>query len=224
MATWNELFLSDEHIKAFPETAVMNFLVYLNKTFSEKPLWVWDLCCGGGRHTVAAASLGFRIYASDNAENGIQHTKQWLAQTGLSATCQVADMTQCPWPDQRFHGIICWDAINHNVLSAIRHTINMIQEHLVPGGFFLATLKSTKADGYGNGKEIEPQTFVPETGCEAGVPHHYFDEEGIHTLFAKWEILILTEQLMTYKERGHESVKFNPFPYTTWGILARRNK
>ncbi len=222
MATWNDLFIDDEHIKKFPEAPVMNFLTYLRQIFSDSSLRIWDLCCGGGRHTVAAASLGYKVYASDNAENGIQHTKEWLANVDLRAECQIADMTFCPWPERRFHGVICWDAINHNTLSEIRKAIENVRNHLITGGMFLATLKSTKADRYGKGKEIEPRTFLLDTGAEAGVLHHYFDEAEIRTLFARWEIIVLTEQVMGYKIRGSDFLKCNPFLYTTWGVLAKR--
>jgi hypothetical protein len=84
----------------------------------------------------------------------------------------------------------------------------------------MGTLKSTKADSYGSGQEIEPHTFVADNGLEKGILHHYFDETSIRDLFKKWELISLAEQVITYKERGENFLEYNPFPYTSWGVLA----
>ena len=225
MGSWNELFMDEKNIKRAPEVEVYRFTVSLEKLFTERPLRIWDLCCGGGRHTVAMARLGHEVYASDNAPNAIDLTRQWLAKMNLQAEVQHADMTVCPWPKVTFHGVISWDALYHNTLDNIRRAIEQIHARLVPGGLFMATLKSTKADLYGEGEEIEPDTFIcPRRWGEEDVPHHHFDESGIRDLFKKWELVSLAEQVITYAERGEDFLENNPFPYTTWGVLARKGR
>ena len=225
MGSWNELFMDEKNIKRAPEVEVYRFTVSLEKLFTERPLRIWDLCCGGGRHTVAMARLGHEVYASDNAPNAIDLTRQWLAKMNLQAEVQLADMTVCPWPKVTFHGVISWDALYHNTLDNIRRAIEQIHARLVPGGLFMATLKSTKADLYGEGDEIEPDTFIcPRRWGEEDVPHHYFDESGIRDLFKKWELVSLAEQVITYAERGEDFLEDNPFPYTTWGVLTRKGR
>ena len=61
-------------------------------------------------------------------------------------------------------------------------------------------------------------------GIEEGVPHHYFDEDGIKRLFPddKWEMMILAEQVVNYIEKTEEFWSFNPFRYTTWCVLVKK--
>jgi len=224
MTSWNQLFTDEKHRERAPEPEVYRFVVSLEKSFSDCSLCLWDVCCGVGRHTVLLASLGHEVYASDNAPNAIEQTREWLTEMDLQAEVKLADMTICPWPEVKFNGVISWDALHHNTLDNIHKAINEIYSRLVPGGLFLGTLKSSKSDSYGNGQEIEPDTFVLDGGPEKGVPHHYFDEAGIRDLFKKWELISLTEQVITYMERGDNFFEYNPFPYTTWGVLARKGK
>lgn len=222
MATWNELFLSDKNRAKTPESEVHKFLLLLEKLFMERPLRLRDLCCGAGRHTVLIASLGHQVYASDNAPNAIDLTQKWLARVNLKAETKSADMTVCPWPEMTFHGVVSWDSLHHNTLGNIQKTVDMIYSRLAPGGLFMGTFKSTKADSYGSGGEIEPNTFILDQGREEGILHHYCDQASMRDLFKKWELLSLAEQVITYAERGKNFLEYNPFSYTNWGVLARK--
>jgi len=225
MNTWNELFLDEKNIKRAPESEVYRFIVALEELFSERPLRIWDLCCGAGRHTVMMAKLGHEVYASDNAPNAIRLTRQWLTDMKLQAQVELADMTVFPWPEATFHGVISWDALHHNTLGNIRRVTDEVYARLIPGGLFIGTFMSTKADLYGEGEEIESDTFVcRERGGEEDVPHHHFDESGIRDLFKDWELLSLAEQVINYVVRGNNFKEYNPFPYTTWGVLAKKRR
>jgi SAM-dependent methyltransferase len=222
MATWNQLFAEGRGIACYPEREVQEFVSLLERTFSERPLRVWDLCCGAGRHTVAIARRGHEVYASDAAPSGIELTGQRLSEAGLSARTAVADMTEWPWSDETFHGVLTWDAIHHNTLENILSALDLAHERLVDGGLLMVTMKSTRADSFGTGEEIEPGTFVSDSGWEAGVPHHYFDEKGIRVALKQWELLSLVEMRCEYAERPVDHWETNPFRYTAWGVLARK--
>lgn len=222
MATWNELFERDECVARFPERDVQEFVSLLERRFTERPLRIWDLCCGAGRHSVAIAARGHDVFASDAAPRGVALARERLAKLGLAAATAVADMTECPWPDVRFHGVVGWDALHHNLLPEILEALETARVSLVPDGLLLATLKSTRADSYGEGAEIEPGTFVRGTGPEAGVPHHFFNEREVREALGEWELLSLVERVCDYRERAPGFVELNPFPYTVWGVLAMK--
>lgn len=197
---------------------------FLERSFAERPLRVWDLCCGGGRHTLAVARRGHKVYASDGSSNGVALLEAGLAAAHLVAETAVADMTACPWPDVAFHGVVSWDSLHHNVVSGIREAVGRAYGCLVPGGWFLVTLKSTRADSFGVGTEIEPGTFVQDSGRESGVAHHYFTEAEVREMFADWELQVLVERISSYKERCAGFLGVNPFGYTSWGVLARKSR
>ncbi|MGQ9706318.1 MAG: class I SAM-dependent methyltransferase [bacterium] len=226
MPDWNEYYLDEGDVPRATEAEVYKFIELLESKFSERPLRIWDHLCGVGRHTVLIARMGHSSYGSDGAENAIKLTRKWLSRENLTAHLEVADMTVCPWDDAAFHGVISWDAIYHNTLDNIIRAMDVIYDHLISGGLFLGTFKSKKANSYGEGLEIEKDTFLTyEKNCrEWGIPHHFFDEDGLRNLFKGWEILLMAEQIITYVEKRSDVLEHNIFSNTTWGVLARRNK
>ena len=147
---------------------------------------------------MALSRLGYDVYATDNAPRAIDLTKGQLTDFDLSADVRLADMTECPWSLNYFHGVVSWNVLHHNRLAAVHEAVSQAHRSLVPGGILMATLKSDKADLAGQGVEIEPGTFIHDIGDESGVPHHYFNEAGIRDLFADWEFLVLAEQVITH--------------------------
>lgn len=222
MATWNELFLNEKFIAALPQPEVYKFIKVLEESFPDRPLTIWDFCCGAGRHTVLISQMGHNAYGSDISENGINYTDKWLESNGLMATLKVADMTYNPFTGTNFHGAISWDALHHNTISNIKKAVDIVYENLCDGGMFMVSLLSTKAGRADlRGKEIEKNTFVREDGPEEGVPHHYFDEQEIRYLFSKWKIVSLVHVDVNYAEQiMHQSI--NPFPYTKWNIIVQK--
>jgi len=186
-------------------------------------VWLPSVLCGDDVSWVAPdPSRLHAAFASDAAAHAIARTGDLLAAHGASAKLAVADMTVCPWPQVRFHGVLSWDSLHHNTVEGTRQAISTVYDQLVEGGLFLATLKSTKADSFGRGHELEPSTYVRDDGDEAGVPHHYSVESEVRSLFARWDLLVLVEQVMDYRERGEQFLEINVFPYTRWGILAKK--
>lgn len=224
MPTWNELFTNELYVNRFPESEVNHFINVLETLFSERPLRLWDVCCGGGRHTVAMAQRGHQVYASDNAPNALRLTQEWVSSLNLEVHLELADMTSCPWPEIDFHGAISWDSLYHNTLDNITKAVSEIHRHLLPGGLFMCTLMSTKSDSFvlGCGRQIESGTFIRDDSCDAGVPHHFYDEREVRELFRDWEYLSLAEQVINYLERGESFMEYNPFPFTKWGVLVRK--
>ncbi|HEX3037659.1 MAG TPA: methyltransferase domain-containing protein [Oscillospiraceae bacterium] len=221
MATWNELFLNDEFIAALPQPEVYKFVKVLERKFPDKPLSIWDFCCGAGRHTVLLSQMGHKAYGSDISENGIIRAQKWLDNNRLKATLKVADMTEKAFAGTTFHGVFSWDALHHNTIGNINKAVENVYESLYDGGMFMASLISTKSGSSSHGKEIERNTYVNEEGSEAGVPHHYFDEQGIRDLFNKWRIISLVEIEATYIEADID-FSINPFPYTKWNVIVQK--
>lgn len=222
MATWNELFLNEKFIAALPQPEVYKFVKIIEGVFPDRPLSIWDFCCGAGRHTVLISQMGHKVCGSDISENGINHTQKWLESNGLKASLKVADMTDNLFTGMNFHGAVSWDALHHNTIDNINKAVENVYESLCEGGMFMVTLLNTKSGRADlRGKEIEKNTFVREDGPEAGVPHHYFDEIGIRELFQKWKIVSLVDIVVNYID---ESIIYlnNPFPYTKWNVIVQK--
>lgn len=223
MDKWKNYFADEGDIARIPQGEVYEFVGDIEKHFSERPLRIWDLCCGAGRHTVALTRMGHEVYASDGSNKAIELTRKWIEEAGLTAKTSVAEMTVCPFKDILFHGAISWDSLHHNTIDNIKKTVEEVRQHLVPNGLFMANVMSvgSMAGHHGNGREIEPYTFVNDDGHEAGIPHHFFDEERLRNLLQAWEIVVMAEQIVSYKETSKDTPKINPFSYAFWGFVAR---
>lgn len=219
MADWNELFTDEAHIKRAPEGAFYKWASTVESLFSGETIRAWDLCCGAGRHTVAMARRGWDVHASDIAETGIAETRSWLDRFDLDAHLAVADMTDMPWHEQSFHAVISWDSIHHNTVANIRTAVAHVREHLVPGGLFIGTIKSDKAWSANSGEEVEPGTRRKNVGSDAGVLHHFFNEDELRALFDSFDYIALAEKVMDYKEYDRA---LNPFGFTTWAFCLRK--
>jgi hypothetical protein len=223
MANWNELFLDENFIAALPQPEVYKFIKALESRFPDRPLSIWDFCCGAGRHTVLISQMGHNAYGSDISVNGINHTQKWLQSNGLKATLKTADMTDKIFEGMNFHGAFSWDALHHNTIDNISKAVDIVYESLCDGGMFMVSLLSTKSrKAELRGKEIEKSTYVrDDDDFESGIPHHYFDEKGIRDLFKKWEIMSLVHIDVIYiEEKIIHSV--NPFPYTKWNVIVKK--
>jgi SAM-dependent methyltransferase len=152
---------------------------------------VLDLGFGAGRHVIYLAREGFEVCGIDISPRGLEYTRAWLLREGLHADLKLSDMTVIPYPDRCFDAVISTYVIHHNTLDNIRRCVAEMHRVLVPGGRILATVQSKRGYRHGKGQEIEPDTYIPDTGLDAGIPHHFFDKAGLRDLFAAFAIISL---------------------------------
>jgi ubiquinone/menaquinone biosynthesis C-methylase UbiE len=152
---------------------------------------VLDLGCGSGRHTLHLAQHGFTVIGLDIAPSGLSATKEKLYTEGLLGALTLADIIQLPFTDAVFDAIISVRVIHHNRIALIRQTVDEIWRVLQPGGLVWVTIPVPKGHGSKGGREIEPGTWIPSHGIEAGLPHHLFTEEELRELFHQFRIVDL---------------------------------
>jgi hypothetical protein len=56
----------------------------------------------------------------------------------------------------------------------------------------LVTVQGKHGSRYGEGKQLEPGTFLTESGADAGVPHHFFGEGELRELLDAFTIVELS--------------------------------
>ncbi len=202
MPTWDELFKREEFRAREPYHGVLRFA----KLLKEKGLRrVLDLGCGAGRHLVYLAREGFQVHGIDIAETGLEHARRWLEREGLTAELKRSDMAEIPYPDRFFDAAISIAVIYHGTLEKMRRTIGEVHRVLRPGGLALLTFKSKRSFRYGRGVEIEPDTFIPDIGEDAGVPHHYSDRDEVEALLKGFRILEINHMERIFQGGHHSS-------------------
>jgi SAM-dependent methyltransferase len=198
MPTWDELFRQHRIQEIFeePDKRIVEFVDRHGDT--RRAL---DLGCGTGRHTICLAERGLQVVASDLSREGLRLTAAVLAQKGLSALLICNDMAALPFKPGTFDLVLSVHTLYHQTIKGMQRSMAQIEEAMAPGAAGLLTFNSTETDSCGHGAEIEPFTFVPDSGDEAGVPHHYLDEPRLLELLRPFRIadLELAREDMEYE-------------------------
>lgn len=163
---------------------------------------VLDVGCGGGRHLVYLAKEGFEVYGTDRSAAGLTISRERLENEGLKATLRRCDMTELPFPDEFFDAVLSVYVLHHNILENVEKAVGEIRRALKGGGFFFANLSGKGDYKEGQGKEIEPGSYICDSGIETGMTHHFFMRQEVETLLEGFEILSLKERRGEYVSRS----------------------
>lgn len=204
MPTWDELFKQGEFQQQEPYPLVTEFSQLLKERGARRVL---DLGCGAGRHLVYLAKEGFDVYGVDISGTALEYTRHWLNQEGLAAELKQSDMTALAYPDGFFDAVISIFVIYHGTVESMTKAIAEIYRVLKAGGLALLTFPSKRSHRYGHGQEIEPGTFIPDIGPDAGILHHYSDREELEDMLKGFAIvkiaLVERTEKIDNQERRH---------------------
>ena len=182
---WNKIFKQEGRVFTEPHED-MPGLVRLLKDHQAKT--ILDLGCGSGRHTVYFAQQGFSVYGLDNSPQAIELTRQWLADEGLQSDLKLQSMTErLPYEDAFFDAVVSVQVIHHAPISTIKDIVHEICRVLKVGGYVFVTVTMLKHHKE-SFEEIEPNTFVPSSGPEKGLPQHCFTPQELREVFGAFEI------------------------------------
>lgn len=178
---WESIFQREGHV--FPEP-FPRFEELIAAFQQHRCRRILDLGSGTGRHVVHLVKNGFQVVGLDQAPTGLRLTRQWLAEERLTASLVRGDMRRpFPFGDGVFDGLLSTQVIHHAVLATVRRTIAEMLRVLRVGGVLFVTVPARKDEDAGY-EEIEPNTFVPVTGHEKGLPHHIFAPEELRAEFS----------------------------------------
>jgi len=144
---------------------------------------ILDLGCGNGRHIVHLEKEGFRTVGVDISPTGLQLTQQRLVSEKLKTELVLADIRfPLPFRNNSFDGLLSTQVIHHARVAQVRLAIHEIWRIISSDGLTFVTV-SGKMDEDEEYEEIEPNTFVPLSGDEKGLPHHIFNVNEVREAF-----------------------------------------
>lgn len=188
---WERIFQGGGYQYPEPRPPVVHF----SRMLRERGLLsVLDLGCGRGRHVLHMAQQGLHVSGMDNAPTALNLTKQLLDQEQLSADLILADMRlPLPFGNNSFDAVLSTQVIHHALLATVVQTAQEIQRIVRKGGLILISVPARKAieEDAPQHNEIEPNTFVPTSGDEQGLPHHLFTPEEFRRIFPQFEVIDL---------------------------------
>lgn len=148
---------------------------------------VMDLGCGTGRHSIYLAEQGFKVYATDISETGLEITKSKAEKLNLSnIEFKQHDMRDILYDNNTFDGVLCLWTTGHGTVEDSRKNINEIYRVLKQNGIVVIDYVSIHDENYGKGREIEKDTFINNVEGEENIPHHYSTIEELKELYSNF--------------------------------------
>jgi len=213
MIGWQKLWQDPDIAKQWRERPPLPEVVVMADLLErEARRRVLDIGCGVGRHAIYLASRGFEVTATDNAPAALSACRRNLEEAGLHAQVLDVEMTEIPFPDDYFDGVVAAHVIHHTDVATLARIISLIHQKLAAGGLFVWVSASARNRDLSKGREIEPGTWVDENRREGPVPRHYCTEQEIRSLLAYYDIESLEEKLNEYSQ----AATFH------WRVLARK--
>jgi tellurite methyltransferase len=108
---------------------------------------ILDAGCGGGRNLVYLLREGFPVFAVDENPRAVSQVRELAARLAPelpAESFQVSDLSEIPFPDERFDAVIC-SAVLHFARDEAQfdRMLGEMWRVLRPGGLFFARLAST---------------------------------------------------------------------------------
>src|SRR5581483_11801370 len=127
--------------------------------------------CGYGRNALALARRGLRVVAYDYSPVAIARARDEFAAPGVEyAVRDVLDV-----PAGAYDGVFCHFLLHLFLAPERQRIVAALAAALASGGLLLATALSTRCPFYGNGDEIEPDTW----SNPGWVPIHFYTAAGL---------------------------------------------
>jgi ubiquinone/menaquinone biosynthesis C-methylase UbiE len=180
MSCWDQILPRREYSPEEPDEFVVSSIKSLKRRRVSKAL---DLGCGAGRHLVFMARQGFQVCGIDLSLTGMDMARKKLRDQGLEALLIECDMKALPLANSLFDAVVCTRTIYHQTLEEMRETIMEIHRVSRNKAIVVIDFLSKRTCSYGNGGEVEYNTFIEQEGPEKGVLHHFTDEKELQDLF-----------------------------------------
>ena len=190
MPSWDQLY-ADPTVLPIPEQPEPLVVDAMDRTPPSATTRVLDVGCGAGRHLAWLERRGYAAHGIDSARQGLLCARARLQGDGHPVRVALADMRALPFPRASFAAVISHHVLYHGTRADLELALSEVERVLQPGGVFVATLLSPRMWKHGEGRRLEPGTYVQARGPEAGVPHHYCDEPELRALLVGFELVRL---------------------------------
>jgi hypothetical protein len=121
---------------------------------------VLEVAAGSGRNTAALRESGLTVVSTRDDEL----------------------YTQLPGGRSAYGAALSTHGYLHGTVAKLRLGVAELRRVLAPGAPIAITLGSIADARYGFGERLDDNTFAPGDGDEIGIPHAYFDRDGVTEL------------------------------------------
>jgi SAM-dependent methyltransferase len=167
---------------------------------------ILDVGCGAGRHSILLGKQGFQVVALDISETALRILDGRLKAASVDNVALVKhEMWDLPFIDGYFDGIICTNVLHHGRLVEIKRTIGEVRRVMREGASAFIVALSAADFRRGNGRKLEPNTYVFTEGDERGIIHHFFPRSELVSCLRGTKIVSFRERLIPVEEGGNRA-------------------
>lgn len=168
---------------------------------------VLDLGAGIGRHALFFARLGYQTWAVDSSPAALKIIRTEAENLQVSVNTEQVDILSLPFDDSCFDYVLSWNVLYHGDLPALRKAVAEVKRVLQSGGVFQGTFLSKNNFYFGQGEQLDSNTYVCDDKSDKSHPHCYLDYNEVHELLAGFEIKDLVEtDFKSYQDAFHYHV------------------
>lgn len=156
---------------------------------------ILEIGCGQGADAFAFGAAGYRVDATDFAENAIRAARVALpdALAGKVSLRRVDATGPLPFADGRYAAVYAYLSLHYFDDATTRDVFAEICRVLRPAGLFGFTVKSVNDRLYGLGDRIGPDMY-----CRDGHVRHFFSQPYARRLLRGWKVLSMVERQGSY--------------------------
>lgn len=200
---WDEKFLAGSWGR-YPPEELVRFIGRNFKNVKRDDFRFLEIGCGPGANLWFLHREGYLVSGIDGSKAAIEQAGLRISKenSGLNPhlpDLKIGNFAYLPWADNSFDVVIDIFSLYANTTDVMRLTMKEVQRVLKPGGKFFSKIWGTKTTGYGEGKQIERNTFtdIPRGPCAHMGVAHFFDEAEICNFFRPLELSSLDRILRT---------------------------
>jgi hypothetical protein len=160
---------------------------------------VLEVASGSGRNTRALQAAGLVVVATRDDE----------------------PYTQLPGARGEYVAALSTHGYLHGAVAKLRVGLAELRRVLADGAAIAITLGSITDARFGFGEALDDNTFAPGDGDEIGIPHAYFDRDGVTELMRGLFTIASLEE-MDVDEIVDPGAHLEPAGMRHWFVLARK--
>jgi SAM-dependent methyltransferase len=213
---WDTVYQAGKQHTAWPWSDLVS-LVYRHIPTAFSKCRVLELGCGTGANVPFFLALGADYYAVEGSDSAVAVVHERYP--SVRNTVTVGDFTEA-LPSGPFDLIVDRAALTHNCTRAIRNTLELVRERLVPGGCYIGIdwFSDRHSDRAIGSVVDDGNTFTQfDAGQFQGVGRvHFSDESHLRYLFSRFELILLAEKTIRRLQPPDEHL------FASFNIVAKK--
>lgn len=202
---WNKTWSFEGSQSWYPDEQVIRFFAgyyakrigshgqHVKYKFPDKPLVGVDFGCGPGRHMLAMHQHQIHAHGIDLSNIVVAGANALLRENGYAENAVVGSLSEMQFANDQFDLGVCHGVLDHMTSETRAKSISEILRTLRKKAKILISFISENDSAFGEGTQIDENTWKVADGFEKGLPQSFFDVERILEELKEFNVISLTE-------------------------------